>query len=52
MIGVDVGSGDRLALGVLTQYRMATTEQMHRVIAPRYASSRRGAGWPDCAVRG
>ncbi|MDQ1013592.1 replication-relaxation family protein [Streptomyces afghaniensis] len=24
----------RLALGVLTQYRMATTEQMHRVIAP------------------
>ncbi|MCX4614730.1 MULTISPECIES: replication-relaxation family protein [Streptomyces] len=34
MIGVDVGSGDRLALGVLTQYRMATTEQMHRVIAP------------------
>ncbi|MFE2839335.1 replication-relaxation family protein [Streptomyces mirabilis] len=34
MIGVDVGSGDRLALGVLTQYRMATTEQIHRVIAP------------------
>ncbi|MFF8024777.1 replication-relaxation family protein [Streptomyces sp. NPDC007896] len=34
MIGVDVGSGDRLALAVLTQYRMATTEQMHRVIAP------------------
>ncbi|MFF7925780.1 replication-relaxation family protein [Streptomyces mirabilis] len=34
MIGMDVGSGDRLALGVLTQYRMATTEQMHRVIAP------------------
>ncbi|MER5669254.1 replication-relaxation family protein [Streptomyces mirabilis] len=34
MIGVDVGSEDRLALGVLTQYRMATTEQMHRVIAP------------------
>ncbi|MFF4903215.1 replication-relaxation family protein [Streptomyces sp. NPDC001068] len=34
MIGVDVGSGDRLALGVLAQYRMATTEQMHRVIAP------------------
>jgi len=33
-IGVDVGSGDRLALGVLAQYRMATTEQMHRVIAP------------------
>ncbi|MFB8249104.1 replication-relaxation family protein [Streptomyces sp. NPDC055952] len=34
MIGVDVGSGDRMALGVLAQYRMATTEQMHRVIAP------------------
>ncbi|MFJ9822636.1 replication-relaxation family protein [Streptomyces sp. NPDC101151] len=34
MIGVDVSSGDRLALGVLAQYRMATTEQMHRVIAP------------------
>ncbi|WSX07686.1 replication-relaxation family protein [Streptomyces sp. NBC_00988] len=34
MIGVDVGGGDRLALGVLTQYRMATTGQMHRVIAP------------------
>ncbi|MET7899055.1 replication-relaxation family protein [Streptomyces mirabilis] len=34
MIGVDAGSGDRLALAVLTQYRMATTEQMHRVIAP------------------
>ncbi|MEU1514961.1 replication-relaxation family protein [Streptomyces sp. NPDC005811] len=34
MIGVDVGSGDRLALGVPAQYRMATTEQMHRVTAP------------------
>ncbi|MFF2132039.1 replication-relaxation family protein [Streptomyces olivochromogenes] len=34
MIGVDVGCGDQLALSVLTQYRMATTEQMHRVIAP------------------
>jgi hypothetical protein len=34
LIGVDAGSGDRMALGVLTQYRMATTEQMHRVIAP------------------
>ena len=34
MIDVDTGSGDRLALAVLTQYRMATTEQMHRVIAP------------------
>ncbi|MFF0001047.1 replication-relaxation family protein [Streptomyces avermitilis] len=34
MIGADAGSGDRLALAVLTQYRMATTEQMHRMIAP------------------
>ncbi|MEV7738889.1 replication-relaxation family protein [Streptomyces sp. NPDC088921] len=34
MIGVDVGAGDRLALAVLVQYRMATTEQMHWVIAP------------------
>ncbi|MFJ4790680.1 replication-relaxation family protein [Streptomyces sp. NPDC088794] len=34
MTDVDVGSGDRLALAVLVQYRMATTEQMHRVIAP------------------
>ncbi|MER5532598.1 hypothetical protein [Streptomyces mirabilis] len=28
MISVDAGSGDRLALAVLTQYRMATTQQM------------------------
>jgi hypothetical protein len=34
MIDVDAGGGDRMALAVLTQYRMATTEQMHRVIAP------------------
>ncbi|MEV6291366.1 replication-relaxation family protein [Streptomyces sp. NPDC051896] len=34
MTDVDAGGGDRLALAVLTQYRMATTEQMHRVIAP------------------
>lgn len=34
MRDVDAGGGDRLALAVLTQYRMATTEQMHRVIAP------------------
>lgn len=34
MIGVDVGGGDRLALAVLVQYRMATTEQMHWVVAP------------------
>ncbi|MFK0174278.1 replication-relaxation family protein [Streptomyces sp. NPDC090306] len=33
MLGVDVGE-DRLALGVLVQYRMATTGQLHRVIAP------------------
>ncbi|MEU2929840.1 replication-relaxation family protein [Streptomyces sp. NPDC007251] len=34
MTDVDAGGGDQLALAVLTQYRMATTEQMHRVIAP------------------
>ncbi|GAA4048794.1 replication-relaxation family protein [Streptomyces shaanxiensis] len=34
MTDVDAGGGDRLALAVLTQYRLATTEQMHRVIAP------------------
>ncbi|MFE1882764.1 replication-relaxation family protein [Streptomyces diastatochromogenes] len=34
MIGVGAGCGDRLTLGVLPQYRIATTEQMHRVIAP------------------
>ncbi len=34
MIGADAGSGDRMALAVLTQYRMATTAQMHRGIAP------------------
>ncbi|WP_405953445.1 replication-relaxation family protein [Streptomyces phaeochromogenes] len=33
-VNVDVGGGDRLALAVLVQYRMATTEQMHWVIAP------------------
>ncbi|WFB11382.1 hypothetical protein LRS74_33415 [Streptomyces sp. LX-29] len=37
------GNGDRLVLGVLTQYRMAATEQAHRVIAPevRIEQSRR-----------
>ncbi|WP_329394476.1 replication-relaxation family protein [Streptomyces melanogenes] len=35
MTDVDAGSGDRLALAVLTQYRMATTEQLHRIIAPK-----------------
>ncbi|MFC9095274.1 replication-relaxation family protein [Streptomyces sp. NPDC057072] len=34
MTNVDAGSGDRLALAVLTQYRMATTEQMHRILGP------------------
>lgn len=34
MIGVDVGSGDRSALGVPAQFRMATTEQMHLANAP------------------
>ncbi|WP_256725976.1 replication-relaxation family protein [Streptomyces sp. IMTB 2501] len=31
---MDAGSGNRMGLGVLAQYRMATTEQMHRVTAP------------------
>ncbi|MET7897369.1 replication-relaxation family protein [Streptomyces mirabilis] len=34
MIDVDAGGGDRLALAVLAQYRMATTGQVHRVLAP------------------
>ncbi|MFF4402470.1 replication-relaxation family protein [Streptomyces sp. NPDC001480] len=34
MLNVDAGGGDRLALAVLARYRMATTEQMHLVIAP------------------
>jgi hypothetical protein len=28
-VGVDAGGGDRLALAVLVQCRMATTEQTH-----------------------
>ncbi|MFI1292794.1 amidohydrolase family protein [Streptomyces sp. NPDC020792] len=32
MTDVDVGSGDRLALAALTQYRMTTTEQMHLIL--------------------
>ncbi|MFI7019954.1 replication-relaxation family protein [Streptomyces sp. NPDC050164] len=31
---MDTGSADRMALGMPTQYRMATTEQIHRMIAP------------------
>ncbi|MGW0877176.1 replication-relaxation family protein [Streptomyces sp. NPDC002740] len=31
----DAGDRDRLALAVLVQYRMATTEQMHQITAPR-----------------
>ncbi|MFE0512870.1 replication-relaxation family protein [Streptomyces sp. NPDC058964] len=34
MLNVDAGGGDRLALALLAQYRMTTTEQMHQVIAP------------------
>ncbi|MFG3590773.1 replication-relaxation family protein [Streptomyces sp. NPDC047990] len=30
----DAGAGDRLALAVLAQYRMATPEQLHLVISP------------------
>ncbi|MFI9604801.1 replication-relaxation family protein [Streptomyces sp. NPDC052043] len=35
MLDVDAGSGDRVALAVLTQYRMATTEQMHLILNPQ-----------------
>ncbi|MGW2826104.1 replication-relaxation family protein [Streptomyces sp. NPDC001443] len=35
MTNVNAGVGDRLALAVLVQYRMATTEQMHLAIAPQ-----------------
>lgn len=34
MTSTDTGGGDRLALAVLTQYRMGTTRQLHRVLAP------------------
>ncbi|MGA5508956.1 replication-relaxation family protein [Streptomyces umbrinus] len=34
MTNVDAGGGDRLALAVLVQYRMATTEQLHLILAP------------------
>ncbi|MER5509310.1 replication-relaxation family protein [Streptomyces sp. NPDC002766] len=34
MLNVDTGGADRAALAVLAQYRMATTEQMHLVVAP------------------
>ncbi|MFI7351844.1 replication-relaxation family protein [Streptomyces sp. NPDC049936] len=35
MVHEDAGGGDRLALAVLAQWRMATTEQMHVLVAPR-----------------
>ncbi|MFF4788279.1 replication-relaxation family protein [Streptomyces sp. NPDC001276] len=43
MMDVDAGSGDRIALAVLAQYRMATTEQMHLILNPqvRIAQTRR-----------
>ncbi|GHB79157.1 hypothetical protein GCM10010377_81480 [Streptomyces viridiviolaceus] len=34
MLKVDAGGGDQLAVAVLAQYRMATTEQLHLLIAP------------------
>ncbi|WP_395576590.1 replication-relaxation family protein [Streptomyces sp. BK79] len=34
MVHADAGGADRLALAVLAQWRMATTEQMHLLIAP------------------
>ncbi|MFC9646578.1 hypothetical protein ACFTZF_50495 [Streptomyces mirabilis] len=52
MTDVDAGSRDRLALAVLTPYRMATTEQMHRVIAPRVHIEQTRRRLPDSARRG
>jgi DNA-binding MarR family transcriptional regulator len=34
MVHADAGGGDRAALAVLAQWRMATTQQMHLLIAP------------------
>jgi hypothetical protein len=34
MTDVNTGSRDRLAVAVLAQYRMATTEQMHLILSP------------------
>ncbi|MEV5646542.1 replication-relaxation family protein [Streptomyces flaveolus] len=34
MTDADTGSRDRLAVAVFTQYRMATTEQMHLILSP------------------
>ncbi|MGW2898749.1 replication-relaxation family protein [Streptomyces sp. NPDC001212] len=31
---MDAGGGDRMALAVLAQYRMVTTEQMHLILSP------------------
>ncbi|WP_371129959.1 replication-relaxation family protein [Streptomyces sp. 2231.1] len=31
----DIGVRNRLALAVLVQYRMATTEQMHLIVSPK-----------------
>jgi hypothetical protein len=43
MVYADAGGGDRLALAVLAQWRMATTEQIHLLIAPgvRFEQTRR-----------
>ncbi|MFC9118159.1 replication-relaxation family protein [Streptomyces sp. NPDC057092] len=46
MTDVDTGSRDRLAVAVLAQYRMATTEQMHLILSPevRIEQTRRRLG--------
>ncbi|MFE7028845.1 replication-relaxation family protein [Streptomyces sp. NPDC057621] len=46
MVNVDAGGGDRLALAVLVQYRMATTQQLHLLTAPgvRIEQTRRRLG--------
>ena len=46
MVNVDTGGADRLALAVVAQYRMATTEQMHLVIAPGVRIRARRAVFP------
>lgn len=35
MTGIDTADGGRIALAVFTQYRMATTLQLHRLLAPQ-----------------
>ncbi|MFF9135899.1 hypothetical protein [Streptomyces sp. NPDC014806] len=47
MTGIDTGGRDRLALAVLTQHRMATTEQMHLILAPDVRIEQTRRAGPD-----